>query len=168
MRDAERLELPSDFLDDVVDFFIGTRAGPVDRPRREDGAEAVERLCGAQNSDELRVTVEGGAGLERVPERRPLRGEDGGLLSERPVDAADEFEDVVDALRLRLRVPDQCRAQAPVVRARPFREVDEPGKCWWFDLGGHFPQRTTTPRPERVRRGTVRVAPNVRRRIPWT
>ena len=78
--------------------------------------------------------------LERVPERRTLVAERGGALAQRGVDTAYELEDVVDSLRLRLRVPNERRAQAPVVGARPFGEVDETRQLGRFDLDRHRPK----------------------------
>ena len=59
------------------------------------------------------------------------------LLPQRPLDAAHEIEDVVHTLRLGLRVANERGPQAPVVGARPLREIDQTRELRRLDLGGH-------------------------------
>lgn len=59
------------------------------------------------------------------------------MLRDRPLGAAHHVEEVVDSLRLWLRVANQCSAHAPVVRTRPFGKVDEPGELRGCDLSRH-------------------------------
>ena len=59
------------------------------------------------------------------------------MLTERALDPPDEIQEVVDPLRLRLRVAHDRGAQAPVLGAGTFGEVDESGEGRRFDLGGH-------------------------------
>ena len=65
------------------------------------------------------------------------------MLTERPLGASDEIEEVVHALRLRLCVTNERGTQAPVLCTRTLGEVDEPGEPKRFDVGGHDEQRTS-------------------------
>lgn len=148
MRDAERVEPATDLAYDGVDLGVGPDAGPVDRPSGKDVSEAVECSGRAQELDDTRIDFgrrRGGA-FERVPERRAVAFDDNGSLAERPLDAAHEVEDVVHALGLWLRVPNECGPQAPVVRARAFGEVDHAGELGRLDRRGHPAQATAAAR----------------------
>jgi hypothetical protein len=138
VRNAQRVDAAGYVRHNAVDLGVGI-AGTVDGPRREDVAEAVELTGRAKDLDDLGVL--GGRTdvvLKLVPKSLTVTLDDRGVLRERPLDAANEAEDVVHALRLWLCVPDQRRAQTPIVRTAAFREVDQTGKCWRLDFGWHL------------------------------
>ena len=142
MRNAERVESQRDVCDDAVDFGVGTDPFEVDSPCRKDVAETVELLGGSQNPNDERVGFDRGVAIERVPESLAFTLDECRVFAERPLDAPHKVEDVVHTLRLRLCVPNQRGPQAPVVCARPFREVEQTGELGRLDLGGHDVQRT--------------------------
>ena len=75
--------------------------------------------------------------LERVPQRGTVTLEHRRVLAEGELGAPDEIQEVVDALRLRLRVAHERGAQAPVLDAGTFGELDESSEGRRFDVGGH-------------------------------
>lgn len=142
MWNAEGIEAAGDVGHDAVDLVVGTNTSTVDGPGGEDVSEVVELPGCAKHLDGARMLRRRAfAGLQLVLERVTLPPDDRGVLIERPLDAANEVEDVVHPLRLWLRVPDERRAQAPIVRAAAFGEVDETGKLRRLDVGGHLMKR---------------------------
>jgi hypothetical protein len=151
VRYAEEIELLRDIVDDAVDLGVGTGAGDVDGPGGQDVAEAVELSGYTQDADDLRVGRGRPTMFECRPEPFAVTLEPGAVLPECPLGAAHEIEEVVDALRLRLRVPNQRGAQAPVVRARTFGEVDQASESWRIGVGRHFQRLPTGGRRPVVR-----------------
>jgi hypothetical protein len=137
VRNAKSVDAAGHVRHNAVDRRVGTDAGTVDRPRREDVSEAVELSGGAKDLDDIRMLRGADAVLQRLPESLTFALEDRGVLIERPFDAAKEVEDVVHALRLCLCVPDERGAQTPIVRAAAFGEVDQTGECRRLDFGCH-------------------------------
>lgn len=144
MRDPELVEARSDLLDGRVDRCVGTVAGDVDGPAGEDVSNPVELHGDAQDPDEVRVlfVARDGAVLQRVPQRGSVTLKHRRVLTEYELGAPNEVEEIVDALRLRLRVAHERGTQAPVLRAWAFSEVDESGQGGGFDVGRHGEQRT--------------------------
>lgn len=142
MWNAEDIEAAGDVGHDAVDLVVGTNTRPVDGPGGEDVSEVVELPgCAKHLDDAGMLRRRAFVVLQFLLERVTLAPDDRGVLIERPLDTANEVEDVVHPLRLWLRVPDQCRAQAPIVRAAAFGEVDETGELRRLDVGGHLLQR---------------------------
>jgi len=139
---AERIEAAGDVRHDAVDLVVGTDTRTVDGPGGKDVSEVVELPRCAKHIDDARMLPRRVfVVLQLLLERVTLAPDDRGVLIERPLDTANEVEDVVHPLRLWLRVPDQRRPQAPIVRAAAFGEVDEAGELRQLDVGGHLIQR---------------------------
>jgi hypothetical protein len=144
VRNADRVEPSTDFLDGGVDGRVGRISRDVDGPAGEDVSDPVELRDHAEELDDLGVfpVAREAVVVERLPHRRSVSLEHLCVLPEGPLGAPDEVEKVVHALRLRLRVAHERGAQAPVLGARTFGEVDESGEGGRFELGGHVVQRT--------------------------
>jgi hypothetical protein len=157
---AQRVEVRGDLFDGRVDLGVRAVAGDVDGPPGEDLTEPVELSRHAEEVDEVGLSsvVRGRVVLECLPQRGTVALEQRGMLTQCPLGPPDEVQDVIDPLGLRLGVPDEGGAQAPVLRVGTLGEVDEVGEGAGFDLGGHGEQRT---KPQR--RVWVRVRGNRRR-----
>ena len=139
MRHTERVETDGDVGDGRVDLGVGTVGGDVDRPGREHVADAVElHGCGEQ-LDDVRLDLVGrdAAAVERSPQRGTASSEQRGVLAERPFEAPNEREEVVDPFGRRLGVPHEGGTQTPALDAWTFGEVDESGELGDLDVGGH-------------------------------
>jgi hypothetical protein len=143
VRNAQLVEARPDGLNGRVDRGVGAVAGDVDRPAGEDVADPVQLLDHAQDLDEPGLFLaRGGVAFERVPHRGTVALQHRRVLTEGVLGATDEIEEVVDPLGLRLGVADERGAQAPVLGAGAFGEVNQSGEGGRFDLGGHRDQRT--------------------------
>lgn len=140
-RHAQLVEAPRHGAGNRIDRGIGTFANQINRPSREDVAEAVDLGRRMQESDQVRM-VSGllGIPLQRAPDLLPGTLDDLAVRTKGPLDPAHQLEDPLGPHRLGLCVADQRRAQAPVLDARSLGEVDQARELGWLDLSRHGPQ----------------------------
>jgi pimeloyl-ACP methyl ester carboxylesterase len=142
VRDAELLQARGYVADHGVERIVGPRTRGVDRPLGECIAETIDLSGCVQQVDQRRDVVWSRIVFERVPDLLPIVLEAGGLRIQCCLYPSHEIEQVVDALRLRLRVAHQGSAQAPVLDVGPLREVDQLRQRCWLDVSGHGEERT--------------------------
>lgn len=142
MRYPELFQASTNVGDHGVERIVGTRTGDVDCPLRECVAEPIDLSRCVQQLDERSDVVWSRVVLEGVPDRFSVALKACRLRVQCRLDPSHEVEQVVDPLRLRLRVAHQRRAQAPVLGVGPLREVDQLRQLGWLDVGGHGEERT--------------------------
>lgn len=131
-RDAERVEPTSCISNDCIDFRVGARQRRVVGPFGEDVADGVDVSDDAEQLDERRrgVIRRCRAIFECLPQCDAVLTEGRQRLAHGHVEAAQDLDEVVGALRLRLAVASERCSETPISGTRSLGDIDELREFW--------------------------------------